>query len=72
MKDKMKEQKHELKRREEKIAESDIRIRKLEDQMKGFIESLKAQEDSNKQLKAELRKKAAAKEKKEAGPAPVV
>lgn len=40
--------------------------------MKGFIESLKAQEDSNKQLKAELRKKAAAKEKKEAGPAPVV
>jgi hypothetical protein len=61
----MREQKIELKRKEEKLIESDARVKKLEEQMKIHTDSLKTQEESNKQLKAELKKKQAVKEKKD-------
>lgn len=68
LKEKTKELKNELIRKEEKLSESDARVRKLEEQMKTYMDTLKSQEESNKQLKTELRKKQAVKEKKETLP----
>ena len=62
----MKDQKGELKRRDDKLAESEQRVKKLEQELKGQLDALKSQEDSNKQLKAQLRQAKHAKQVKEA------
>jgi hypothetical protein len=57
----MKEAKVELKKKDEKIIESDVKIKKLEEQMKECLEKVKTYDETNKQLKAEIRKHRAAK-----------
>lgn len=38
----MRDQKNDLKRKEERLNESDAKMKKLEEQVKGYMESLKA------------------------------
>lgn len=45
----------ELKRKDDKLSESEIKAKRLEDQFKDISDALKMQEESNKQLKAQLR-----------------
>lgn len=56
LREKLKDAKNELKRKDDKALEGETKVKRLEDQLRGLVENNKDKEESCKQLKAELRK----------------